>query len=161
MGRAGVANIVHELQKRGFDPRRVGADSWVSRCPAHGGADHTLSITRDETNKVQLECRSTERCLYGRIIGAVRLGYDTLFTSTSAIPPGGRWPSTREVGASWIGQASTFGGQTPAADARARSRRLDRAPAVLRQPHLDRFSPDGRLADGVAAAGRPLSDPGH
>jgi hypothetical protein len=68
MGRDGVANIVHELQKRGFDPRRVGADSWVSRCPAHGAADHTLSIKRDAVNKVQLECRSTENCLFERII---------------------------------------------------------------------------------------------
>jgi hypothetical protein len=112
MGRDGVANIVRELPKRGFEPRRVGADSWVSRCPAHGGADHTLAITRDEVNKVQLECRSEENCVHERIIRAVRLGYDTPFTSTSAIPPGGRWPLTLEVGASWIGQASTFGGQT-------------------------------------------------
>jgi hypothetical protein len=28
MVRDGVANIVHELRQRGFDPRRVGADSW-------------------------------------------------------------------------------------------------------------------------------------
>ena len=105
MGRDGVANIVHELQKRGFDPRRVGADSWVSRCPAHGGADHTLSISRDETNKVQLECRSTERCLYGRIIGAVRLGYDTLYYE---IPDS----VIRELGAMPIESALSQGAQS-------------------------------------------------
>jgi hypothetical protein len=126
MGRDGVANIVHELQKRGFDPRRVGADSWVSRCPAHGGADHTLSITRDETNKVQLECRSTERCLFGRIIGAVRLGYDTLYYEIpdsvirelgampieTALPEGAQGREENGARSSAVAAASTSAGAT-------------------------------------------------
>ena len=82
MVRDGVANIVHQLQKRGFDLRRVGADSWESRCPAHGRADHALSITRNELNQVLLECRSTQNCRYEQIIRAVLLGYDTLYNET-------------------------------------------------------------------------------
>ena len=35
MARDGVANIVDRLQECGFDPRKVGRDSWESRCPAH------------------------------------------------------------------------------------------------------------------------------
>src|SRR6202011_2056504 len=82
MARDGVANIVQALRERGFDPRRVGTDSWESRCPAHRSTDHALSITRDETNHVVLECRSTEHCQHSRIISALRLGYDTLYVET-------------------------------------------------------------------------------
>ena len=82
MVRDGVANLVHELRQRGFDPRRVGTDSWESRCPAHRSTDHALSITRDESNHVVLECRSEENCLHERIIRAVRMGYDTLYCET-------------------------------------------------------------------------------
>ncbi len=35
MVRDGVANIVFRLQELGFEPRKVGVDSWESRCPAH------------------------------------------------------------------------------------------------------------------------------
>ncbi len=34
MVRDGVTNLVIRLQECGFDPRRVGPDSWESRCPA-------------------------------------------------------------------------------------------------------------------------------
>ena len=59
MVRDGVANIVDRLQECGFDPRKVGHDSWEARCPAHRSMDHALSITRNEFNHVVLECRST------------------------------------------------------------------------------------------------------
>ena len=82
MVRDGVANIVQALRERGFDPRRVGADSWESRCPVHRGTDHDLSISRDESDHVVLECRSSQHCLFEQIIRAVRLGYDTLYDET-------------------------------------------------------------------------------
>ena len=58
----GIANVVIELQESGFDPRRVGPDSWESRCPAHRSAEWALSITRNEHNHVLLKCRSTQNC---------------------------------------------------------------------------------------------------
>ena len=39
MVRDGVANIVIKLQESGFDPRKIGPDSWESCCPAHRSAD--------------------------------------------------------------------------------------------------------------------------
>ena len=66
----GVANVVIRLQESGFDPRKVGPDSWESRCPAHRSAEWTLSITRNEHNHVLLECRSTQNCQDARIFGA-------------------------------------------------------------------------------------------
>jgi hypothetical protein len=56
----GVANIVIRPQESGFDPRKVGPDSWESRCPAHKSAEWALSIARNEHNHVMLECRSTQ-----------------------------------------------------------------------------------------------------
>ena len=70
------------LRERGFDPRRVGTDSWESRCPVHRSTDHALSISRDGSDHVVLECRSSQHCLFEQIIRAVRLGYDTLYDET-------------------------------------------------------------------------------
>jgi hypothetical protein len=56
----GVANVVIRLQESAYDPRKVGPDSWESRCPAQTSAEWALSITRNEHNHVLLECRSTQ-----------------------------------------------------------------------------------------------------
>ncbi len=82
MVRDGVANMVIRLQESGFDPRKVGPDSWEARCPAHRSADCALSITRNEFNYVLLECRSTENCQYIRIIRAVGFTNDQVYAET-------------------------------------------------------------------------------
>ncbi len=82
MVRDGVANMVIRLQESGFDPRKVGPDSWEARCPAHRSADCALSITRNEFNHVLLECRSTENCQYIRIIRAVGFTNDQVYAET-------------------------------------------------------------------------------
>jgi hypothetical protein len=56
----GVANVVIRLQESGFDPRKVGPDSWESRCPAHRSAELALSITRNEHNHVLLKGRGKQ-----------------------------------------------------------------------------------------------------
>ena len=82
MARDGVANIVGELQGRGFDPRRIGPDSWESHCPVHGGNEHSLAITRNEFNHVVLECRSPQNCPQARIIGSLGLSNDRVYAET-------------------------------------------------------------------------------
>ena len=82
MARDGVANTVNRLQERGFDPRRVGHDSWESRCPAHRSADHALSKTRNEHNHVVLKCRSTQNCQDARIFGALGFTNDHVYAET-------------------------------------------------------------------------------
>ena len=82
MARDGVANIVDRLGERGLDPRRVGPDSWESRCPAHRSAAHTLSITRNDHNHVEHKCRSTENCQHVRIIGALGFTNDHVYRET-------------------------------------------------------------------------------
>ena len=80
--RDAVANIVDQLHSRGFDPRRVGPDSWEARCPVHRGADHALAVTRNELNHVVLECRSTQNCEYSRIVGALGITNDHVYAET-------------------------------------------------------------------------------
>jgi hypothetical protein len=75
MVRDGVANIVYRLLETGHDPRRVGRDAWESRCPAHGSSDHALSITRSESDRVVLDCRSSHRCQNVSILRTLRLGH--------------------------------------------------------------------------------------
>ena len=82
MVRDGVANMVIRLQESGFDPRRVGPDSWESRCPGHRSADCALSITRNEFNHVVLECRSAENCQHIRIIRALGFTNDHVYAET-------------------------------------------------------------------------------
>jgi hypothetical protein len=83
MVRDGVANIVIMLQESGFDPRKIGPDSWESRCPAHRSADCALSITRNEHNHVLLECRSAENCQHIRIIRALGFTNEHLYAETA------------------------------------------------------------------------------
>jgi hypothetical protein len=78
----GVANVVIRLQECGFDPRKVGPDSWESRCPAHRSAEWALSITRNEHNHVLLECRSRQNCQDARIIGALGLKNEHVYAET-------------------------------------------------------------------------------
>ena len=78
----GVANVVIRLQESGFDPRKVGPDSWESRCPAHRSAECALSITRNENNHVLLKCRSTRNCQDARIFGALGLTNDHVYAET-------------------------------------------------------------------------------
>lgn len=82
MARDGVVNVVERLRDRGFDPRRVGDDSWVARCPARRSADHALAISRNEFNHVVLECRSADNCPYDRIIAALGFTNDHVYAET-------------------------------------------------------------------------------
>ena len=66
MGCNGVANVVTELQRRGFNPRRLGDEAWEAICPVHKGMDHALSITRNSVNHLELECRGNTKCRYAR-----------------------------------------------------------------------------------------------
>jgi hypothetical protein len=82
MVRDGVVNVVDELHKRGFDPRRVGRDAWEARCPVHRGIEHALAITRNEFDHVILECRGPQNCQYARIIAALGLTNDGVYKET-------------------------------------------------------------------------------
>ena len=80
--RDGVANVVSRLKECGLDPRKVDHDAWEARCPAHRSVDYALAIRRDPLNYVVLECRSTEKCTYSRIIGAIGLTNEQVYAET-------------------------------------------------------------------------------
>jgi hypothetical protein len=126
MVRDGVANVVIRLQESGFDPRKIGPDSWESRCPAHRSADCALSIARNEHNHVVLECRSTQNCQHIRIIGALGFTNDHLYAETpewligrlnrAPIQPAS-FASTRTTGNNGAGEgASGSAGTLPSDD---------------------------------------------
>jgi hypothetical protein len=49
---------VDRLRDRGFDPRKVGPDSWDARCPVHRCIDHALAnLTRVVGKKVAASAR--------------------------------------------------------------------------------------------------------
>jgi hypothetical protein len=81
--RDGVANMVERLWQRGFEPRKVADDAWESRCPAHGGLERDLSITRNEFNHVVLECRGARHCQHTQIVRSVGFTNDLLYAETS------------------------------------------------------------------------------
>jgi hypothetical protein len=70
------------FRERGYAPRKVGHDSWESRCPGHRSSDHALSITRNEFNHVVLERRSAENCQPIRIIRAIGFTNDHVYAET-------------------------------------------------------------------------------
>lgn len=53
-----TAALVDQLQAGGFDPRPTGPDSWESRCPAHNGDGHNLSIKRGDDGRVLVHCHA-------------------------------------------------------------------------------------------------------
>ena len=82
MARDGVANIVVKLEEHGFDPRRVGSHAWEARCPVHRSADRCIAITRNEFDHTVLECRSGPRCMHTRVLGALGMTNDHLYSET-------------------------------------------------------------------------------
>ena len=82
MVRDGVTNVVYQLGERGFAPRKLGHDSWESRCPGHRSSDHSLSIMRNEFNHVVLECRTAENCPHIRIIRALGFTNEHVYAET-------------------------------------------------------------------------------
>jgi hypothetical protein len=82
MVRDGVANMVGRLRECGFDPRRVGPDTWEARCPAHRSTDYALSISRNDFNHAVLVCRSPQNCAHIQITRAVGWSNTQLYEET-------------------------------------------------------------------------------
>jgi hypothetical protein len=86
MARDAIVNVVMRLMNCGYDPRRVAEDAWESRCPAHRGLEHSLAISRNELSHVLFDCRSEYQCEHSKIVGALGMTNEHLYTET---PP--RW----------------------------------------------------------------------
>jgi hypothetical protein len=77
-----LANMIERLRGRGWQPRKVGQDRWESRCPGHASADHALALGRTADGKLDVKCRSIERCSLSRIVKKLDLKLDRLFGET-------------------------------------------------------------------------------
>jgi hypothetical protein len=72
-------HLISLLESRGFDPRPAGTDNWESRCPAHGGSRHNLSITRGANGAAVIHCHHDPSCQPEAIVQALRLTMGDLF----------------------------------------------------------------------------------
>jgi len=57
-----VVNILDCLDRGGYDPRPTGPGAWESRCPAHGGQRHNLSIKRGDDGRILIHCHHQPGC---------------------------------------------------------------------------------------------------
>jgi hypothetical protein len=93
----GVANVVIRLQESGFDPRKVGPDSWESRCPAHRSAECALPITR---GRKDTHCNAIRFPVTGRRDEKTR-------TATPAAFQGAKYAlSPNPLAARWLGSTA-------------------------------------------------------
>ncbi len=78
-----LANIIDRLRGRGYQPRKVGQDTWESRCPGHGGTEHALATARSADGKLVVTCRSTEKCSLSRIAKRLDMKIERLYSATN------------------------------------------------------------------------------
>lgn len=81
-----VVNLLSRLASVRCDPRPVGHDSWESRCPAHGGTRHNLSITRGEDGRALVCCHHNPGCDVAAITAALSLESKDLFATSNGAP---------------------------------------------------------------------------
>lgn len=79
-----IADILTRLDK----VRQTGRGNWLSRCPAHG--DKNPSLTLHEAEDGRILCRCWAGCGFPEIVAAVGLGFDPWFPpkqSADFLPP--------------------------------------------------------------------------
>jgi hypothetical protein len=79
-----VAALVARLEQGGFDPRTTGPDSWESRCPAHGGRRHNLSVNKGDDGKALIHCHHEPACEPAQIMAAIGMTMADLYPSGPA-----------------------------------------------------------------------------
>ncbi len=77
-----LERLVAALAAHDCDPRERGADSYESRCPAHDGSRHNLSVDRGDDNRVLIHCHHAPGCEVRDIVRAIGL------TMADLAPPG-------------------------------------------------------------------------
>src|SRR4051812_28172437 len=55
-----TAEVIRRLEAGGFDPRTSGPDRWESRCPAHRGSRHNLSVRRGDDGRALVCCHHAD-----------------------------------------------------------------------------------------------------
>ncbi|MGC8641135.1 MAG: DUF3987 domain-containing protein [Isosphaeraceae bacterium] len=86
-----VERLLHALAQAGFDPRAAGPGCWESRCPAHQGSRHNLSIRRGDDGRVLVHCHHLAQsgqptCSPQDILGAIGLQLADLFPQSPPQP---------------------------------------------------------------------------
>jgi putative DNA primase/helicase len=75
--------LLDRLRAADCDPRSTGPDTWESKCPAHCGSRHNLSIRRGDDGRALLHCHHEPGCQAEEITAAVGLSLANLFPNGS------------------------------------------------------------------------------
>ena len=95
--------VITALEVKGYNPKPSGPGNWRSRCPAHDGESHNLSITESTDGTVLLRCHhcdlsGAETCTAPAIASKLGLTMKDLFPQTKGSLPAKRGPKkTRHV----------------------------------------------------------------
>ena len=81
-----LPRLIARLEAGGFDPRPTGPDSYESRCPAHGGSRHNLTIARGDTGAVLVHCHHAPPCTTEDVVAALGLTVRDLFHGDAGEP---------------------------------------------------------------------------
>jgi hypothetical protein len=73
-----TAKVIAALKAGKFDPRTTSEGSWESRCPAHEGDRHNLTITKADDGRALLYCQA-HQCTTEKIVAALGLTLSDLF----------------------------------------------------------------------------------
>jgi putative DNA primase/helicase len=75
--------FIDALCREGCDPRETGPGQYASRCPAHRGRRHNLSITRGDDGRILLQCHHRDeagrQCSPEAVVAALGLSMAALF----------------------------------------------------------------------------------
>ena len=74
-----VGALVARLESSGFDPRPTGPGAWESRCPAHNGSRHNLSINTGDDGRALIHCHHEPACEPAKIMAAIGMTMADLF----------------------------------------------------------------------------------
>lgn len=78
-----IENVIGCLGRHGCDPRPTGSGKWSSRCPAHDGGSHNLSVKECEDGTVLLRCHHKDEsgatCTAEDVVAEIGLKMSDLF----------------------------------------------------------------------------------
>ena len=78
-----IERVVEKLESGGFDPIPEGSDKWESRCPAHNGSRHNLTIGCGLDGRVLLHCHHEPGCSTETIAQALGIAMNELFMESN------------------------------------------------------------------------------
>ena len=113
-----IVVVVTALERLGCQPKESGAGQWRSRCPAHDGQSHNLSVRETSDGTVLLRCHHTadngsETCSPPMIASKLGLTMRDLFPQKNGMPAKRQGAKERHVPARGEGKPTALDALAP------------------------------------------------